>query len=211
MNALRQKLELIPGLVDLHLQQVLDYPTFRSDVDRVRAAQLGLSSRASPATCSIPLSSSALVAPSYFLNPQNNVNYIVAVKEPLAKLEVRARPLQMPITPGQALTQTESLNLPLDLPFANAQSLSNLVNIHPAWPPTSSTTTPCSASWTSTAPWRGAIWGRWSRTSRRPSIPSEGPAARDAHLPARAERGDERFVPQSRAGAAPGHRSGAIS
>ena len=29
------------------------------------------------------LSSSALVAPNFFLNPQNNVNYIVAVQTPI--------------------------------------------------------------------------------------------------------------------------------
>src|SRR5438270_9909711 len=35
----------VPGAVDVHIAQVLDYPALRVQVDRVRAAQLGLSQR----------------------------------------------------------------------------------------------------------------------------------------------------------------------
>ena len=80
---LRSDLERIPGVTDVHISQVLDYPTIRVDVDRVRAAQIGLSQRDVANTMLISLSSSSLVAPSFFLNPVNNVNYFVAVKVPL--------------------------------------------------------------------------------------------------------------------------------
>ncbi len=130
-DELRRKLELVPGLVDLHLAQVLDYPTFKIDVDRLRAAKLGLTQQAVANDVLVALSSSALVGPSYFLNPQNSVNYSVVVKEPLAKLDSVPALLQMPITAAQPMTQGEGLSLPLDLPLANAQSLSNLVDIQP--------------------------------------------------------------------------------
>ena len=35
----------IPGVVDVRIPQVLDYPTLNLDVDRLRAAQVGLSQR----------------------------------------------------------------------------------------------------------------------------------------------------------------------
>ena len=38
-------MQRIPGTADAHLVQVLDYPTLQVDVDRQRAAQLGLSQR----------------------------------------------------------------------------------------------------------------------------------------------------------------------
>ena len=56
------------------------------EVDRIRAAELGLSQRDVANSMLISLSSSGLVAPSFFLNPANNVNYTVAVQTPIARL-----------------------------------------------------------------------------------------------------------------------------
>jgi len=56
-------------------------------VDRLRAAQLGISQRDVSNNLLVSLSSSSLVAPSYFLNPQNNVNYFVAVRLPTEKVQ----------------------------------------------------------------------------------------------------------------------------
>ena len=130
-RALRDRMALIPGLVDVHLAQVLDYPTFRIDVDRERAAQLGLSQQNVANNVLIALSSSVLVAPSYFLNPQNSVNYTVVVKEPLPLLDSTERLLQMPVTPAQALFQPGLSDSPTRLPGATAQALSNLVTMYP--------------------------------------------------------------------------------
>ena len=49
----------IPGAADVHIRQVLDYPTLHVDVDRSRAAQLGLSERDVTNTLLISLSSSS--------------------------------------------------------------------------------------------------------------------------------------------------------
>ena len=84
-------LRTIPGAADVHIAQVLDYPALKIDVDRQRAAQLGLSQRDVANSLLISLSSSALVAPSFFLNPKNNVNYMVAVQTPLRACRLGAR------------------------------------------------------------------------------------------------------------------------
>ena len=42
---LRDAIRTVPGTADVHIAQVLDYPTLKVDVDRQRAAQLGLSQR----------------------------------------------------------------------------------------------------------------------------------------------------------------------
>ena len=81
-----QKMKAIPGVEDVALKQVFDYPTLRFNVDRLRAAQVGVSQRDIANSMLISLSSSALVSPSYFLNPANNVNYTVVVKTPLEQL-----------------------------------------------------------------------------------------------------------------------------
>ena len=70
---------------------MIDYPALKVDVDRLRAAQAGIAERDVANNLLVSLSSSALVAPSYFLNPHNNVNYTVVVKTPLAAAGVGRR------------------------------------------------------------------------------------------------------------------------
>ena len=65
----------IPGATDVHINQVLDYPSLQVDVDRTLSAKLGLTERDVANSVLISLSSSILVAPSFYVNPENNVNY----------------------------------------------------------------------------------------------------------------------------------------
>ncbi len=102
----------IPGAVDVHINQVLDYPTLQVDVDRSRAANIGMSQHDVAFSMLTALSSSILVAPTYFLNPQNNVNYSVVVQVPINQI-----------------TSVDSLNfLPMTQPSAG-------ILLHPDTPP----------------------------------------------------------------------------
>ncbi|MGA2052094.1 MAG: efflux RND transporter permease subunit, partial [Opitutales bacterium] len=71
MTQMRQ----IPGLVDLRIQQSMDYPTLEVKVDRTKAAQAGFTEQAVATSVLNSLSGSFQVTPSFFLNPQNGVNY----------------------------------------------------------------------------------------------------------------------------------------
>lgn len=77
---LQEMIRTVPGAADVHLHQVMDAPTLRVNVDRFRAAQVGLSQRDVATGMLTSLSSSALIAPNYWLNPTNGVNYSVAVQ-----------------------------------------------------------------------------------------------------------------------------------
>ena len=79
---LKDEIATVPGAVDVHVKQAIRYPALHINVDREKAAQLGLTEQSVANSMLISLSSSALIAPSYFLNPTNNVNYIVAVRIP---------------------------------------------------------------------------------------------------------------------------------
>ncbi len=70
------------------IKQTLDYPTLFVNVDRERAAQLGLSQRDVANSMLVSLSSSAVVTPTYYINPENHVNYLVAVEVPIAADDV---------------------------------------------------------------------------------------------------------------------------
>ena len=100
---LLQALQKIPGVADPHITQILDYPTLQVDVDRLRAAQLGVTQRDVSNNLLVSLSSSSLVSPSYFLNPANNVNYFVAVRQPVDVIQsvddLMALPVSQPMVP----------------------------------------------------------------------------------------------------------------
>jgi CzcA family heavy metal efflux pump len=111
-NQLRQ----IPGTADVHVQQMLNLPTLRLDIDRNRATQVGMSSRDVAQSVLITLSGSAQTTPSYWLNPTNGVTYSVAVQAP----QYRLTSLQ------------ELMNTPVNNPTApGSQVLGNLVQLSP--------------------------------------------------------------------------------
>ena len=77
----------IPGAVDVHVHQIVDAPQLFINVDRTRAAQMGLTQRDVANNLLVSLSSSGQTAPNYWLNPQNGVNYLVAVQTPQYKID----------------------------------------------------------------------------------------------------------------------------
>jgi multidrug efflux pump subunit AcrB len=97
---LRQEVRAIPGAVDVRIPQVIDHPAFQIDVDRERAAQFGLAQRDVANNVLTSLSSSALVSPSFWLSPQNGVQYFVAVQTPIEKAASIDDLLGTPVTGG---------------------------------------------------------------------------------------------------------------
>jgi multidrug efflux pump subunit AcrB len=128
---LRDAIREIPGTTDVHIAQVLDYPTLKLDVNRERAAKLGLTQRDVANNVLISLSSSSLLAPSFFLNPTNNVNYTVVVKTPLVRVDSIPSLLSTPMTGVSSMQQPESSAALNAGPEAPAQRLSNLVEVYP--------------------------------------------------------------------------------
>jgi multidrug efflux pump subunit AcrB len=72
----------VPGIVDVNVHQLVDAPQFDVNVDRQRAQLLGLSENDVANSVLFSLSSSAQVARNYWVNPQNGVQYLVAVQTP---------------------------------------------------------------------------------------------------------------------------------
>ena len=138
---LRDGIATVAGTADAHIVQVIDYPALQIDVDRQRAAQSGISERDVANNLLVSLSSSGLVAPSFFLNPKNNVNYFVVVKTPLPKLASVDRVMATPLSPGSpAVVYDPSVtpgasapapSTPSAPPEAPIEVLSGVAQIHP--------------------------------------------------------------------------------
>jgi multidrug efflux pump subunit AcrB len=77
-------------------------------VDRDRAARVGLTQSDIAGTLLTTLSSSALVSPSFWLSPENSINYLVAVQTPLLKMESTDDLMATPIAATTPLLQASS-------------------------------------------------------------------------------------------------------
>lgn len=98
---LMQKIERIPGAVDVHLAQVPKVPELRIDVDRTMAGLQGVTQRDVASDLLISLSSSSQVAPSYWLDKKRGVQYTVAVQTPERAIESIDDVVHTPLsTPG---------------------------------------------------------------------------------------------------------------
>ena len=124
---LLESMKRIPGVADAHLVQVLNYPALQVDVDRLRAAKLNVAQRDVANNVLTSLSSSVLVAPNFFLNPQNNVNYSVAVQTPIEQLRSVSDLLHTPVLrPDRGVTTD-----PAALPAAPVTRLADVASVSP--------------------------------------------------------------------------------
>ncbi len=72
----------VAGAVDVHLQQIVDAPEFFVNVDRVRAAMLGLTELTVAQSLNTSLSSSFQVSPNFWTDPKSGIPYPLAVQTP---------------------------------------------------------------------------------------------------------------------------------
>jgi len=95
-----QRMQRIPGAVDVHLAQVPRMPQLRIDVDRGRAALSGLTQRDVANDLLLSLSSSAQVSPSYWIDKQRGVQYLVSVQTPQYLNDSLAAVDSIPVSTG---------------------------------------------------------------------------------------------------------------
>src|SRR3954469_6054120 len=101
------KLAQVPGIADLRVQQEFNQPRLHLDVDRTRAAQLGLTQRDVATNLLISLSGSSQTTPTWWLNPNTGVSYAVATQTPQYQLSSLDDPGNIPISgAGAARSQT---------------------------------------------------------------------------------------------------------
>ncbi len=95
---LAEKISLIPGAADVHVHQVVTQPELQLNVDRIKASQFGLTQRDVTSSMLISLSGSNTVAPNFWLNWSNGVNYNVGVQTPQYRVDSLDALLRTPIT-----------------------------------------------------------------------------------------------------------------
>ena len=95
---LAARISNIPGVADAHVHQVADQPVIRLDVDREKAAQMGLTQRDVTNSMLISLSGSGTVAPNFWMNWTNGISYNVGVQTPQYRIDSLDALLRTPIS-----------------------------------------------------------------------------------------------------------------
>jgi multidrug efflux pump subunit AcrB len=116
-SRIADRIRSIPGMVDVRVQQPADNPKLKLEVDRERAALMGLSERDVANPVLLSLSGSAQVQPVFWLNPKIGVQYLVNFRAPESSIDSLSALQGIPVT-----TSADGQG--------DGQVLGNLVNIH---------------------------------------------------------------------------------
>jgi multidrug efflux pump subunit AcrB len=95
---LAERMSHIPGAADVHVHQVVAQPELLLNVDRIKASELGLSQRDITSSMLISLSGSSAIAPNFWMNWSNGVNYNVGVQTPQYRIDSIDSLLRTPIS-----------------------------------------------------------------------------------------------------------------
>jgi multidrug efflux pump subunit AcrB len=97
---LARQIKASPGVSDVYIPQDMDYPALEVNVNRDRAAELGLSPKEVLDNLITALTSDVVIAPSYWVDPKNGNNYFVTVQYPENQVksieDLKAMPLHSP-------------------------------------------------------------------------------------------------------------------
>ena len=97
-NDILKKIRQVPGIADLRIQQVFNYPQINVDVDRTLAAEVGLTQRDVANSLLVTLSGSGQVKPNFWLNPENGVSYPIVAQMPQYRANSISDLSNIPIT-----------------------------------------------------------------------------------------------------------------
>ncbi|WP_213736741.1 efflux RND transporter permease subunit [Bradyrhizobium sp. dw_411] len=135
---LRERIAAIPGIADAHLQQEVDAPAFYADIDRTRAAQLGLNANTIATNVNVSLSSSEQVTPNFWTDPTSGIPYYLAVQTPENRISSIS---DLGNTPVSSSISSSMTNVPVPGLLSNVATFnrdkiptnSNQANVQPVY------------------------------------------------------------------------------
>jgi len=96
-NALLRDIKRVPGVADARIQQSQANQGFNINVDRTRAQLVGVTERDVTNSLVVNLAGSSQVAPTYWLNPQNQISYPIVMQTPQYSLDSLSQLENLPV------------------------------------------------------------------------------------------------------------------
>jgi multidrug efflux pump subunit AcrB len=98
---LLKRIRQVPGIADLRIQQVFNYPQLNVDVDRTLAQDVGLTQRDIANSLLVTLSGSLQVHPNFWLNTENGVSYPIVAQMPQYRVDTMSDLINIPVASGE--------------------------------------------------------------------------------------------------------------
>ena len=128
-DRLLTQLSHVPGIADLRIQQKFDQPKLHITVDRTKAAQAGFTQRDIATSLLVSLSGSFQTTPTFFLNPQNGVNYNLVTQTPQYAIQSLQDLQNVPVS-GPNMNRPEILADLSSISRSNEMAVLSHYNIH---------------------------------------------------------------------------------
>jgi multidrug efflux pump subunit AcrB len=103
-NDLLKRIRMVPGIADLRIQQVFNYPQINVDIDRTLAREVGLTQRDVANSLLVTLSGSGQIKPNYWLNTKNGVSYPIVAQMPQYRIDTMSDLQNVPVTSPDSKT-----------------------------------------------------------------------------------------------------------
>jgi multidrug efflux pump subunit AcrB len=119
------KIQSMPDVANVYVPQSINYPGLELNIDRERASLVGLTAREVVDDVITALTSSGMVAPSYWIDPHSGNNYLVTVQyanhwiNNMSMEDLKSIPLRGAHPPRSPLTQVAS---PMNAAFTPGQN-----------------------------------------------------------------------------------------
>ncbi len=118
-----RKIRGLRGVSDVLIPQDLDYPGIQLNINREMAARVGLSAQEVTDNVITALSSNGMIAPSYWVDPNNGNNYMLTVQYPETQVKSLIDLKQVPLhaegnvssTDLEAVSDLKMINTPTEV------------------------------------------------------------------------------------------------
>jgi multidrug efflux pump subunit AcrB len=101
---LLKRIRNVPGIADLRIQQVFNYPQINVDINRTLAGEVGLTQRDVANSLLVTLSGSGQIKPNYWLNTKNGVSYPIVAQMPQYRVDTMSDLQNVPVTSTDSKT-----------------------------------------------------------------------------------------------------------
>lgn len=109
-TGLAREIRGLKGVSDVYIPQDLDMPALRIDVDRRRAALLGLSQREIASNLITSVASNSMIAPTFWTDPKSGNDYFLTVQYPERIVPTVAALDDIPLkAPGSDITSLDAV------------------------------------------------------------------------------------------------------
>jgi multidrug efflux pump subunit AcrB len=128
---LLRRIRLVAGVADARIQESASNPGFNVNVDRAQAQYVGLTERDVTNSLLVMLAGSSQVAPTFWLDPSNGVQYPIVMQTPQYQVDNLSELQNLPITNATSTSIPQVLGAVANISRNTSNAVVSQYNIQP--------------------------------------------------------------------------------